>query len=117
MGNVRFWNEKVLFNSNKVAMHDDCCCPPMPEWCKDNPDDCEEGTCCRDDCDWVPSFLKVVISGVVDCSCAGYVNPNGTHIVPYKGGCFWQETDTICLSVVTLAAIIRDVMVVRLACL
>lgn len=28
MGNIRFYNNKVLFVSNKVAMHENCCCCP-----------------------------------------------------------------------------------------
>lgn len=26
MGNVRFYDNKILFNGNAVAMHEDCCC-------------------------------------------------------------------------------------------
>ena len=58
MGNVRFQDEKVLFVSEHVAMHDDCCCAE-PEYI--------EGTCCGDDCDTMPKFLQVVLSGITRC--------------------------------------------------
>jgi len=54
MGNIQFYNEKVLFANNKVAMHEDCCCAGGP--CSS----CSSGM--------MPSFL-VTIAGIAEGSC------------------------------------------------
>lgn len=29
MSQIRFWNNKILFNTDKIAMHEDCCCESL----------------------------------------------------------------------------------------
>lgn len=76
MGNVRFYDNKVLFVDSKVAMHDDCCCPP---------DDCPTSNCLDNSpCEntTIPRYMKVTISGVTNCgeSCG---DGNGIYICEF----------------------------------
>ncbi len=55
MGSIRFEDNKILFDGNAVAMHEDCCC------------DTVSGTCCGDDCSSEPRYLRATFSGVTRC--------------------------------------------------
>jgi len=48
MGDVQFYEGKVLFDDNKVAMHEDCCC---------------DSICPHDDVD----SLDVTFTGIIEC--------------------------------------------------
>lgn len=76
MGNVQFNDSKVLFTDNdKVAMHEDCCCPdPCAE--------CAEGT--------TPRQWKVVIADVADGVCSGCELFNATFYLPQILPCAWR---------------------------
>jgi len=62
MGNVQFYNDKVLFTADgTVAMHSDCCCGGVGEECTN----CgASGT---------PAQITVVTSGILLCSCTDTV--------------------------------------------
>ena len=85
MGNVRFINNKILFNSNKIAMDADCC-------------ECEEDSCCDDGSGLMPKFLEVSFSSIddqgvgtgccPDCSCETWLNGN-TFTLTSDGSCSW----------------------------
>ncbi len=63
MGNIRFKDNKILFDSNAIAMHEDCCCE----------EPCETTICCSDVDDWDvtltveggPIFGNCIASGTI----------------------------------------------------
>ena len=117
MGNVQFYDSKILFDTNKVAMHADCCCE-LP--CGDCPqyfcvvDDQSNtgvversgaGSCCWQDSDVAPNFdLSLVLvyidggwrlylenrPGEVLCSnySGNYLSPNSPGFNCADGGSF-----------------------------
>ena len=78
MGNVRFQDEKVLFVSEHVAMHADCCCEEVPPcW------DCDcEGHCSGDigpSMYWGTYLNSIGVHGEGWLLCTGNCCWKGTH--------------------------------------
>lgn len=79
MGNVQFYNDKVLFTpDDKVAMHGDCCCdlPVRCERCSGN----------------TPEQLEVVLAGIVNDLCNDCAGLNGTFVLDRldpDDSCIW----------------------------
>jgi len=74
MGNIRFYDNKVLFANNKVAMHADCCCEECPVEC----DHCSSGC--------APVQFQVVISGLTNKDCGDCADLNDTYILSNTSG-------------------------------
>lgn len=68
---VRFEDNKILFNGNAVAMHEDCCCCATPcDQCPDN---------CGPPCFYVSAELQVgPFTGILD----------------FSSSCYWSGTIT-----------------------
>ena len=87
MGNIRFYDNKILFVDNKIAMHDDCCCPVYPT---------VETTCCGDDCDEAYQYYLITFADIDNCGantlylntceCTDY---NTTFVVEWQSSCYW----------------------------
>jgi len=100
MGNVRFKDSKVLFESNKVAMDNGCCCGGGVE-----------GTCCDKDGGLMPATIAASISVVVNCGgenedpdniCEGCcceqtvcTDANGSWFLDHEIFCDWNTTGPI----------------------
>lgn len=83
---IQFYNDLVLFDTDKISFESLCCCGGL---C----DECDPGT--------APAALQVDITGVGDffpitfCKdCA--VTFNGSHILPKVTNCIWTKTIPFC---------------------
>lgn len=80
MANVQFRNSKVLFtDDDKVAMHEDCCCPCVA---------CYSGS--------VPSSWTLVLDGFADASCNEcdeYLNDTFVLLPETEGSCTYVYSD------------------------
>ena len=91
--NRRMVNGKRLRVGGKTVINDDCCCHEMIE-----------GNCCGDDCNEMPKYLSVTISGVtncgewsqhgVACDCETWVNT--TFICEWDKLCYWEWAGDYC---------------------
>ena len=87
MGNIQFYNEKVLFTADqKVAMHEGCCCGQVTCSC------CDGGV--------GPEEFLVTIDGMAEKAephqCGFCENLNDNYVLAYDGeagnGCVWSGT-------------------------
>jgi len=89
MGNIQFYNNKMLFANNKVAMASDCCCFEC---------ECETKTGDISSCfatDKTPDTYAVVISGVTECSdggCEDCAWVNGSWCLDHTSADEWEYT-------------------------
>ena len=79
---IRFENGLILFDSNKITFHEDCCCiisPTIPcQWCDDLV---------------APEFVDITIDGITNGRCANSTceNFNGTFRQQSLVECNWNK--------------------------
>ncbi len=77
---VYFHDGGILFNSGKIAFHEDCCCDTA---------DC--GNCSSG---FGPLQLEVTASGITNRECPNCAVFNGTHITSFLQACSWCKLVT-----------------------
>lgn len=83
---IQFYDNKILFgdsegnNTDKIAFHEDCCCPGIQ---------CTHCTTSRG-----PEEFQIVLAGFtgIDGGCGDCASIDGTYIVQYSDTCIWEYT-------------------------